>query len=290
MRNLISRIANSVYFEEPPADGEDLAAAVAALDVDTPEPDPEPEPQPEPAPEPAPEPTPAPEPEPDPSVASLPPDQLFRRLSDMERQNRELKQQLKQSGRPTPTDPKEVLKAAGLTPDQAFDMLLQDIDAQGPEPSAEEVPSTVQKVIDKQAEKIQQMEQMIQQQSLFREVDAMAATAGRDSSDRWELCRAMGDDAYQMAVRVGYELMQAEGKPPSREVVLDKVEDHLLNSFKAQQQKFSKLKKLGLVQETPAPSPAPADPTLTPSEKDTPPPKEQTEAHLMAEALKQLEK
>lgn len=260
----------SVYYSPEP---DPIDEAITALDPADPDPAPA-------DPDPAPEPDPPPQPE---------PEEMVRRMSDMDKQNRELRAQLKQFKEGQPTDPRDVLKQAGITPDKAFDLMLEEMGGDDPEPS-EPLHPEVKKLIETQGAKISEMERMLQQQSLFREVDKVAAIAAREDGDRWELVRASGDEAYQMAVRLGYEILKNEDRMPNRAEVLDQVEKHLLDSFKAQAKKFAKLTKLGLA---PPPSPAPAptaDPTLSPKDSDTPKPKEDTEEALLAEALKALDK
>lgn len=247
--------------------------------------------------------------------------EFYAKLSELDRQNRLLRKQLKDVQTAAPQndapsvdvkalaqkDPLAALNEMGLGIDQILEAYT------GAEPSSESN-SALPKDVQAKLAKLDQLEtqfrefterqtkaqQEAQQAQLLKQETEKLGAVVETNVEKYEMVNATKDEgSLNLVLQVAAEIYNQEGEVPSYDRCLGLVETHLRENAKKQWEKASKLSFLkGFLTSTPdvvqLPTSAQKSPatvaskTLSPGQEDTPQPKELTKEDLFNQALNAL--
>lgn len=245
--------------------------------------------------------------------------EYYARISELDRQNRILRKQLKdiESRSAEPKAPvtdlksiakKDPLKALGELGIGIDDVLEAYTGSGSVSSDSKRVDYELPMEVQEKLSKIEQFEKFIEEQKqsqqrthqerlLQQETDKLAAVVGA-SSEKYEMINATRDEgSLTLVLQVAAEIYNQEGEVPSYERALGLVEDHLRERAKAQWEKAKNLSFLkniltsdsNVVQLANKSEKSAASSTKSvPAREDTPTPKELTEEDLYQQALKHL--
>lgn len=176
--------------------------------------------------------------------------EYYARLTELDRQNRELKQRLKQQ-RSTEDlsdlvkkDPKAVLQQLGLGLEDVLDLMVDsEVETDSSEkttnenPYIHEIKSLKEKLstIERQQQESQRTQQM--QVEYKRISDIISA----DTENKWELVKSQGSAGLHRVLQTAVEVYNETKEAPDYDLVLDAVEEHL---YKQNMEAVEQLKSL----------------------------------------------
>lgn len=192
---------------------------------------------------------------------------LYAQMRDLEKSNRALKQELK-------------AKEGGAS---LKDLILSDpsgalelaIDAMGGDDAdeAESTPhsSAIEKQLDELKSQIASLLSEKEEEKNARErqntLSSFEQLAAKDSSDRWQIIKTYGQDAYAQAIEIS-KVAKEDGHSISQDVILDALEEQLFNQIKSQLPGLIKLTKVAKLigvsaQDAPTSKQSSTSPSLT---------------------------
>lgn len=227
---------------------------------------------------------------------------LYKALTDQDRELRELRKQVKQTGKVedyktlAEKDPEAFLDKFGFTFDKLFDIFAnKDVPASDtPEATPKESDSALVKKVEALeralAEQKEHAEKARMQKVYEKNLSALYSTATSDMS-RWHFVnKAQDEGSLNLAYKVAGHIYEQTGQQPQLDAVLDEVETYLETEAKKRSEWLTAKTPPQKDTQPPAERQQESVPTLDGSIGDTEAPQELTDQDRFDLALKELQK